>query len=691
MGSAASSHGTRPRPPDLAVIRPKRTTLFSNNNVNSTLGRDSGLNKPPPMTQENVDFLLKIFGDLFCLDKGSEETIQTSLLLDVIRFVAFKEGDYMMKQGENGHEMFIVDNGDVEVIVNEECVRHLRRGAVVGEIAMLYGAPRNASVRCLTNTSCYYLMRQDFKSIQEIASANNVARRTEWMKGLPEFNALGNMELYRLVQALQQVELKRGDVLYEEGALSSRIIIIESGAAEVVSTAKLLDFSEASENALHGFAIHSTSVLADAETREMVDERFPFLKQSAKFSQKYCSFVEGGDGGDPDSTMVGKFVELPNSTKLKDDEETSPLFGAEAGGKSARAGTEKVTPPAPGPVPAPLSAASALPSFCDTPSTFSAGSILGISVIKSKANKEASSTSGAAPMRGAWQWKEQWVVRPDGSEELHCGACPPINVQITSEKANVLVLSLDTVEQIFGPMRELWTELEACVSEGREYVRDVFHDNIVDTMSTLGKAVKVRRRYDAKNFEQLCFIKEDSCGYSTLERYNESDGTFLVKLYSLVHRSKFKNSENSQLLRAVEEINILNKLSNPFVADLAGISVTPDELILVFENLGASDLWSFIYEYSASQEELNMKQVRCLISSIVFGLDHIHKKGISYRELKPENVSIDNLGRIKLCDFGSAKTIPFMKQLPCGQLKIQTKSFTLLGTPGEAWPIQLRV
>lgn len=674
MGAAASvpslggSREARQSPPQ---SRPKRMSLLGSTlDAASTMSK-SNFSSAPPMTPDTVKFLTKIFEDLFCLDCGFENPLQASLLLDVIKYASFKEGDYLMKQGDVGHEMFIIENGDVEVVVNGETVRHLRRGAVVGEIAMLYDAPRNASIRCLTYTSCYFLARRDFKSIQEITAATNVARRTEWMHGLPEFSVLGNMELYRIVQSLQQVELKEGDFLYEEGRLTNRIYVIETGTAEAKTSNSLEE--AAAIRAREGFAFHSTSVLANNETIAMVDERFPELKNSCKFSQKFCSFA-----GDPANTAVQAFDELPPSTNPSEDGteqvdtkeavDYGVLLESEPDKQQELSAMEKKE--------AFTKAAAAIPSFCDDV-FYSPGSILGISVIKAKANSENKNASDEA-IGGGWNWEETWNVLPDGSEEKIVGAQAPFNVVVTSGTATVLFFTVDVLHHIFGSLHALWLELESCVKENRKYIyKDIAED------TTEVNAITVRRRFVLSSFQQICFIKEDSNGsFSSLARYIDGDGGQATKVYSLVHRSKYKIAEHNHVKRTMDEINILSQLSSPFVVELAGLSTTRDEIVFVFENMGASDLWSYIYEYSASRDKPDMAQLQCLLVSIIKGLDHIHVKGVSYRELKPENISIDKFGRIKLCDFASAKVLPFTKVLPSGQVKIQTKSFTLVGTPG---------
>lgn len=69
--------------------------------------------------------------------------------------LAFSAGDTIMSQGEIGTFALLIDQGEVEILVRdrqgERQVAVLSAGDIVGEMALVDGEPRSASVRALTD------------------------------------------------------------------------------------------------------------------------------------------------------------------------------------------------------------------------------------------------------------------------------------------------------------------------------------------------------------------------------------------------------------------------------------------------------------------------------------------------------------------------------------------------------------
>lgn len=79
-----------------------------------------------------------------------------------LRPVTYEPGDWLIREGETGHEFLIIDEGEIEVSQGGQPIRTLGPGSAVGEIALLHAIPRTASVRAMSPVRAYSLGREDF-------------------------------------------------------------------------------------------------------------------------------------------------------------------------------------------------------------------------------------------------------------------------------------------------------------------------------------------------------------------------------------------------------------------------------------------------------------------------------------------------------------------------------------------------
>lgn len=99
--------------------------------------------------------------------------------LDHYERLGFSAGDTLMSQGEIGTFALFIDSGEVEILVRdqqgEKRVAVVGAGDLVGEMALVDGEPRSATVRALTDGHGTVLPWYSFMA--EIDSAPLIIRR----------------------------------------------------------------------------------------------------------------------------------------------------------------------------------------------------------------------------------------------------------------------------------------------------------------------------------------------------------------------------------------------------------------------------------------------------------------------------------------------------------------------------------
>ena len=111
----------------------------------------------------------------------------------------------------------------------------------------------------------------------------------------------------------------------------------------------------------------------------------------------------------------------------------------------------------------------------------------------------------------------------------------------------------------------------------------------------------------------------------------------------------------------------MQQISHPFVVKLHYAFQSRESLYFVTDFLNGGELFFHL----CNEIRFSEARSRFYAAEMLLALEHLHSKGIIYRDLKPENVLLDSEGHLKITDFGLSRV----------NLPENTLTNTFCGTP----------
>jgi len=143
------------------------------------------------------------------------------------------------------------------------------------------------------------------------------------------------------------------------------------------------------------------------------------------------------------------------------------------------------------------------------------------------------------------------------------------------------------------------------------------------------------------------------------------------KSYALKSLVKKHIVETKQQEHVFNEKKILLNMDSPFIIKLYKSFKDDRYVYLLMEVCLGGELWTILRDRDYFTESITKFYIACVTEAF----DYLHQRNIVYRDLKPENLLMDNMGYIKLVDFGFAKRV-----------KSAGKTWTFCGTPEYVAP-----
>eukprot|EP01017_Pseudomicrothorax_dubius_P018366 TRINITY_DN2034_c0_g3_i3.p1 TRINITY_DN2034_c0_g3~~TRINITY_DN2034_c0_g3_i3.p1 ORF type:complete len:734 (-),score=140.48 TRINITY_DN2034_c0_g3_i3:35-2236(-) len=516
-----------------------------------------------------------------------------------------EEGEFIFKQGENATTFFLLAAGSMEVMIDGKFKKKVVPGDLFGEYALLFDAPRSASLRALEHCYLWGIDRQSFKaSIAEIVTKEFRENRA-FIDDIKIFEHMTPNQKDVIANNVITQRFEPGATIINEGDQASSFYIIKDGTVVVLKgeeeTRRLQSKETFGEQALYFKTVRQRSVKAldkvtllaiGADTvrnvlgNEIQEIAYRNLKLWAIERQPTLSRLS--------RIQIEKLLENLKAVQVAKDsivvEANLPLdqmYVVLKGSLRTASGREVAA----------------------------TGGLLGESCIIS-----------GEMMR----WDENIIA---------------------AEETVLAGLTSNRFQEALGDIHKLIENHEkhrARVSKARQLT-----------------IARVAQASSEVTLDSLILIKKLGAGhfgnvYLVYASVNQN-------LYAIKCISKEQTVEDGMERHVVEERNVLKRLIFPFV--ITTIRTFKDAKFVYFlvEYVKGNELFDVIREIGL----LATYDSQFYVASMFLAIEYLHSQGIIYRDLKPENVMVDDQGYLKLIDMGTAKVLDVAN----------ARSFTIIGTP----------
>ncbi|XP_004558966.3 NUAK family SNF1-like kinase 1 [Maylandia zebra] len=165
--------------------------------------------------------------------------------------------------------------------------------------------------------------------------------------------------------------------------------------------------------------------------------------------------------------------------------------------------------------------------------------------------------------------------------------------------------------------------------------------------STATASIEVKKHQHKHNLKHRYEVME-TLGKGTYGKVKKAVERASLKTVAIKSIRKERITDNLDRIHIQREIEITSSLSHPNIIRFHEVFESRDKIVIVMEYASRGELYDYIQE----RRRLPETEARSIFRQITSAVHYCHKNGVVHRDLKLENILLDQDLNVKLADFG---------------------------------------
>ena len=644
--------------------------------------------------KEDYDLIYNIISKHFFLQTLTNQA-KNEIIISMSLY-SLKEGKTLYNQGSIGNYWYIVQSGKLNKFMDGNLISTINAGDSFGEHALMNNSPRTYTVVAVTDCKLWVLKRQVFKKILDFIFTLNYEQNMKFLEGI-------NIPLDGTIKAIMANNLiqeiyKQGQYIFKEGEIGSCMYIIKEGEVECIKGDKVVRVLKQGDNfgqkALLEDAKRSLDVRAKTDTKiysissSFFETQFgENYREQLYFSFISTAFINSKNFNKLNTKMISKTFQFFSFRSLKYDELVYPknqkvceklcvvlegnivdktinkveakryeiLFEKELvnGSKDAIKHDLVAQPDC-------VLAEIDFDKFKETiggdlktaqTKSIQLNSFGNISLFRILSDEKIEFLQNNLKIEKFHNGKKI-INQGDVGDKLYIIKSGRVDFFVNSRYirssgegedfgAKSLILSSDKRTATAIANGEV-----QCYTLTAKIFKSILEPNLYEYFTN--KFALEDNTIELKDLDNIKELGSGNFGSVNLVRNKKNKQFYAIKALDLEQIKK----ENLEQCVELEK-NVLLKTDHPFIMKMVKYLKNEQYIFFINEYIKGKELWDVIRDIGL----LNKEQTQFYIASMLLAINHLHKKKIIYRDIKPENVMVNVKGYIKIIDFGTVKEI----------------------------------